>query len=51
MSIGLTHLFLAFALVWALLVGYVFNLAARQKRLADELRELKESLARKEPGS
>ena len=47
MEIGLKHLFYAFALVWALLLGYVLNLAVRQKRLAEELRALKETLARK----
>lgn len=47
MDIGLKHLFYAFALVWALLVGYVLNLAMRQKRLADELESLKKSLSRR----
>lgn len=47
MDIGLKHLFYAFALVWALLLGYVLSLAQRQKRLADELRALRESLARR----
>ncbi|HXE75434.1 MAG TPA: CcmD family protein [Candidatus Xenobia bacterium] len=44
MDIGLKHLFYAFALVWALHIGYVLNLSLRQKRLADELRSLKDSL-------
>lgn len=47
MDIGLKHLFYAFALVWALHLGYLLNLAMRQKRLAEELRALKESLARR----
>ena len=47
MDIGLKHLFYAFAFVWVLLLGYVLNLAFRQKRLGEELRALKESLARK----
>jgi len=44
MDIGLKHLFYAFALVWVLHIGYLLNLSLRQKRLADELRALKESL-------
>ena len=47
MEIGLKHLFYAFALFWVLHVGYLLNLSFRQKRLADELRTLKESLNRK----
>jgi len=47
MEIGLKHLFYAFALVWALLLGYVLHLARRQKHLADELRVLKENLGRR----
>lgn len=46
MEVGLKHLFYAFALVWALLLGYVVNLAMRQKRLADELQALKDALGR-----
>ena len=44
MDIGLKHLFYAFALVWILHIGYLLNLSFRQKRLADELRALKDSL-------
>ncbi len=47
MEIGLKHLFYAFAVVWVLLAGYVWNLVARQKRLAEELQSLKETLARR----
>ncbi len=47
MDIGLKHLFYAFALVWVLHIGYLLNLSFRQKRLADELRALKDSLNRK----
>src|SRR3989338_6933232 len=47
MEIGLKHLFYAFAIVWALLLGYVFSLARRQKQLADELENLKKSSARR----
>ena len=47
MPIGLKHFLLAYVLVWALFFGYLVNLAFRQKRLADELRSLKESLTRK----
>jgi len=48
MPIGLKHFLLAYVLVWALFFGYLVNLALRQKRLADELRSLKESLTRKD---
>ena len=47
MEIGLKHLFYAFAIVWSLLLGYVFSLARRQKQLADELENLKKSSARR----
>jgi len=47
MEIGLKHLFYAFAIVWALLLGYVFSLARRQKQLADELENLKKSAGRR----
>ncbi|MFQ5776542.1 MAG: hypothetical protein ACE5IP_00880 [Terriglobia bacterium] len=47
MDIGLKHLFYAFGLLWVLHVGYLLNLAFRQKRLAEELRALKEALAGK----
>lgn len=46
MDIGLKHLFYAFALVWVLLLGYVVNLAFRLRSLGEELRALKEQLAR-----
>lgn len=47
MEIGLKHLFYAFAAVWVLLLGYVLNLAFRMKSLGEELRALKDQLARK----
>jgi len=47
MEIGLKHLFYAFAIVWALLLGYVFSLARRQKQLGDELETLKKALGRR----
>ena len=50
MDIGLKHLFWGFALFWVLHAGYLLNLSFRQKRLADELRALKDSLARKASG-
>ena len=50
MDIGLKHLFYAFALVWVLHIGYLFNLSRRQKHLADELRALKDSLNKKAGG-
>lgn len=49
MEIGLKHFFYAYALVWVLLFGYLLNLGGRQKRLADELRALKERLRGKVP--
>lgn len=47
MPIGLKHFFIAYALVWALHIVYLISLAARQKSLREELRALKDSLARK----
>ncbi|MFQ5694394.1 MAG: CcmD family protein [Terriglobia bacterium] len=47
MDIGLQHLFYAFALLWVLHVAYLLSLASRQKKLSDELRELRETLKRK----
>lgn len=46
MDIGLKHLFLAYALVWVLHLGYLFSLAGRQKRLREELRALQDAVAR-----
>lgn len=46
MDIGLKHLFYAFALVWVLHLGYLLNLASRQKRLSEELRSLQKALNR-----
>lgn len=46
MEIGMKHLFLAFALVWALHLGYLLSLATRQKQLREELRAFEESLKR-----
>jgi len=50
MEIGLEHLFYAFALVWVLLMSYLLNLAFRQKRLAEEIRALKDELERRASG-
>jgi len=47
MEIGFEHLFYAFALFWLLHAGYLLNLIVRQKRLADELKELKELTSKK----
>lgn len=47
MPIGLKHFLIAYILAWAVFFGYLIHLAHRQKRLADELRALKDSLARK----
>lgn len=48
MPIGLKHFVLAYAFVWILLVGYLLNLAFRQKRLGEELRSLKDRVAGKQ---
>ncbi|MFQ5927244.1 MAG: CcmD family protein [Terriglobia bacterium] len=50
MEIGLKHLFYAFAFVWVLHLGYLLNLASRQKRLREELRALQQALSRSERG-
>lgn len=44
MDVGLKHLFLAFAVAWALHLGYLLKLSMRQKRLAREIEELKKNL-------
>lgn len=38
------YLFTAFAIVWAVLFGYVFSLLRRQRQLWRELDSLKETL-------
>ena len=38
------YLFAAFAIVWALVFGYVFLLFNRQRRLRQEINSLKEAL-------
>jgi len=50
MPIGLKHFFFAYTLVWVLLFGYLLNLGFRQKRLSEELRALRDRLARKAAG-
>ncbi len=50
MPIGLKHFFVAYSLVWVLLFGYLLNLGFRQKRLAEELRALRDRLTRKAAG-
>lgn len=47
MPIGLQHFLYAYILFWAVLFGYLWNLAGRQKRLADDVRALKDALSRK----
>ncbi len=47
MPIGLKHFVLAYSFVWILLIGYLLNLAFRQKRLAEELRALRERVTGK----
>ncbi len=41
MDIGLKHLFFAFAVAWAVHLGYLLNLSMRQKRLEREIKQLK----------
>lgn len=38
-------LFAGYTVVWAVLFGYVYSLAQKQKKLWEELRSLKESLS------
>jgi CcmD family protein len=42
---NLNFLFAAYAVVWLLIVGYLFSLSRRQKKLAQEI----ESLRQKQP--
>lgn len=46
MPIGLEHFLYAYILFWGVLFGYLWNLVSRQKRLADEVRALKDALSR-----
>ncbi len=48
MQTGLWFLFVAFAVVWAVLFGYLASLRARQQRLEVELRSLDAALGRRE---
>ena len=41
------YLFAAFAMIWAVIFGYVFNLSRRQRQLRREIDSLKESLREK----
>jgi CcmD family protein len=38
----LNFLFAAYAVVWLLIVGYLFSLSRRQKKLAQEIETLKQ---------
>lgn len=38
---NLNFLFAAYAVVWALIIGYLFSLSRRQKKLAQEIEALK----------
>jgi CcmD family protein len=44
----MTYLFAAFTIVWLGLFAYLVILARRQKKLLDEIKTLKESIAREE---
>jgi CcmD family protein len=41
-SKNLSFLFVAYVIVWLLIVGYLFSLSRRQKRLAQEIEALKQ---------
>ncbi len=45
---NLNYLFAAFAVIWAVVFGYVFSLMNRQGKLKREIDSLKESLKEKE---
>ena len=40
------YLFAVFAIIWAVLFGYAFSLAQRQRQLRREIDSLKETLAK-----
>jgi CcmD family protein len=46
----MTNLFLAYAAVWVILMGYLVSIAARQQSLRREIAALKALLEQKEPG-
>lgn len=39
---NLNFLFAAYAIVWLLIIGYLFSLARRQKKLAQEIETVKQ---------
>jgi CcmD family protein len=39
---NLNFLFAAYAVVWALIIAYVFSLSRRQKKLAEEIEAVKQ---------
>ncbi|MBO8141695.1 MAG: CcmD family protein [Firmicutes bacterium] len=44
----MTYLFLAYTAFWLLLAGYLWSMAARQRRLAQEVADLSAALKRYE---
>ncbi|MBI2819771.1 MAG: CcmD family protein [Acidobacteria bacterium] len=46
----MTNLFLAYAIVWGVLMGYVVSIAARQNSLRREIATLKALLEQKDQG-
>jgi len=46
----MTNLFLAYAVVWGVLMGYLVSIASRQKSLRREIATLKTLLEQKDQG-
>ena len=40
----MTYLFAAYAVFWGLTIAYVFTIASRQKRLENEIKDLRQSI-------
>jgi len=40
----MTYLFAAYAVFWGLTFAYVFTIASRQKRLENEIKDLRQSI-------
>jgi len=44
---NMNYLFAAFAIVWAMIFGYVFSLSRKQKQLQREIKSLEEKIEEK----
>ena len=44
---NLNYLFAAFAIVWAMIFGYVFSLSRKQRQLQREIKSLEEKIGEK----